>query len=1216
MYEQRNYDFVAIYADKERKNMLAGKFSGRKSSSEKNWPGVGDRPSLIFEDRHDCWISFITDGSNTDWGWRLTVSPLAPAGVQDKSLSDLTVRPIPTAADKVEPGSRVLSLETYLASPSSGIALVEFGEGLTRPSLSVALALFDLLLDAAVTAEFLFETDTGCAILTNLSQCAGAIGDSQPWLARTFFDIVTRITLLYRHYRKSQGSDESYNFLSSPPEVRDTMMVMSKHVLMLAYIAATSRRTVATGSNSKGSSTNPSPLFQSICQAAVSSAVSICFDNPRLGPAPSAPAIMRSDSIVDTNMELSTIEPKFDTLVRTASVSSEPRDDAVKLAASLQSDIDTIEDSDFVALAMDDRSSDDGDSDDDYLDRLAPGQNGPIFPSMPFPFPSHLVENGSPNDVLISSLEENESKAVPPATAPPAAAVAAGTNIPADPAKSKGDKGYTYTHYVKVAKWGNPRGSQPFAIGVTLLADAGLSEMWADEYAAGKVAFQNSLTWVSYPSRSVSAPVPGEAGPSLGDAAGDGAGSASRFIWSQSESDKLAIEAIKQLEGVDDQGVDTADSDDSREKGESSEIKNDEEDEDDDDESDDEFFCGLKRPSNEVFSVQSSVAFREGDIVSITLNVSPPEWVGQRAPPAQVVFARNGTDVAIFEVHCDNASALRFRPSWHGSEIANLSELIFANSKAVSAPGKAIEATPGSAFVSPVKSVGSPSYSPSSALLGIAEKMTKFSHLLDRISDVNSRLRSTLTSPMQQAMLPGGTAEDGPLLYSAGSTERPLPGQPTVRIKPITSYFEPTAPLNTGGSRQPNGPLASPPPASLSVSQLSPAAMGAIITPPSNRRLESSVPLAVTRRMNRTVRSAGKKPVSRGSSAVKNDPSDLLPAAVAPLSVSVSLGNIHSEIRQEQGLETPASRRDSVPQSPLLLFHQDKAAPGSHIALCVNIPQGGEVTYLVSSEVPPIARRPSTIAVSTARYAVTTSLSVGTSTTTSTAAVARPAPSKTAVRLPASAVERPLSLTQFSGQVLTRWDPSISDNELQFSRKDTVARRPGSVSCYPASLVPIPADENSSFALTMLLQNAPRGPNSMSIGVAKRGFRSSGSDGFGQSLNSWGLIESRASGEGKLYSNRQQVDTFRKMRDGDVFSLVYDRSLGKVWLLIAHASASKVVDAGGDYARIIGQLDTELCQEFVVHEPGERPELLFGATYCNVRLFYPTCFLTTLMYSS
>ena len=76
------------------------------------------------------------------------------------------------------------------------------------------------------------------------------------------------------------------------------------------------------------------------------------------------------------------------------------------------------------------------------------------------------------------------------------------------------------------------------------------------------------------------------------------------------------------------------------------------------------------------------------------------------------------------------------------------------------------------------------------------------------------------------------------------------------------------------------------------------------------------------------------------------------------------------------------------------------------------------------------------------------------------------------------------------------------------------------------------------------------------------------------------------------------------MREGDVFSIVYDRSLGKAWLLVAHASADMIVEAGGDFSQVVRQLDAELCHEFTVHAPGERTDMLVGATYCNVSFSY------------
>ena len=121
---------------------------------------------------------------------------------------------------------------------------------------------------------------------------------------------------------------------------------------------------------------------------------------------------------------------------------------------------------------------------------------------------------------------------------------------------------------------------------------------------------------------------------------------------------------------------------------------------------------------------------------------------------------------------------------------------------------------------------------------------------------------------------------------------------------------------------------------------------------------------------------------------------------------------------------------------------------------------------------------------------------------------------------------------EFGGVILTQWDPSLSDKELSFSNNDATCRRPGNASCYPASMIKVHHD---SVSVTMRLSECPVGPNSMSIGIAFEGFRRSGSDGFGPSTNSWGLIESRSSGSGKIYSNRSVVGAFRKMQSGDVF---------------------------------------------------------------------------------
>ena len=146
----------------------------------------------------------------------------------------------------------------------------------------------------------------------------------------------------------------------------------------------------------------------------------------------------------------------------------------------------------------------------------------------------------------------------------------------------------------------------------------------------------------------------------------------------------------------------------------------------------------------------------------------------------------------------------------------------------------------------------------------------------------------------------------------------------------------------------------------------------------------------------------------------------------------------------------------------------------------------------------------------------------------------------------------------------------------------------------------------------MVLQKAPPGPNSMSIGIAKEGFKSHGSDGFGLSAFSWGIIESRATSEGKLYANRQSVGNFRKMQEGDIFNILYSYNEGKAWLIIYNLRSS-------DGSRELGgraQYNIDLCQQFTLHPPGEGFNLVVGATYCNVSVLHAKFFYFMIQLSS
>jgi len=64
-------DYVTIYQGSERRTVLGGPYSGRKNSSEKNFPGVNRKP--LWVDGNDIEIYFHSDSSNNDWGVKINI---------------------------------------------------------------------------------------------------------------------------------------------------------------------------------------------------------------------------------------------------------------------------------------------------------------------------------------------------------------------------------------------------------------------------------------------------------------------------------------------------------------------------------------------------------------------------------------------------------------------------------------------------------------------------------------------------------------------------------------------------------------------------------------------------------------------------------------------------------------------------------------------------------------------------------------------------------------------------------------------------------------------------------------------------------------------------------------------------------------------------------------------------------------------------------------
>lgn len=104
---ERNYDFVRIYKDNSHQDYWGEeKYTGGMNGSDANWPGVGGRPPLKIPASRFI-VHFHSDGSNNDWGFKLTA-----------------VASIPVSADEIEePTIEVLNnLPIYIGQPPSYVS--------------------------------------------------------------------------------------------------------------------------------------------------------------------------------------------------------------------------------------------------------------------------------------------------------------------------------------------------------------------------------------------------------------------------------------------------------------------------------------------------------------------------------------------------------------------------------------------------------------------------------------------------------------------------------------------------------------------------------------------------------------------------------------------------------------------------------------------------------------------------------------------------------------------------------------------------------------------------------------------------------------------------------------------------------------------------------------------------------------------------------------
>lgn len=119
------------------------------------------------------------------------------------------------------------------------------------------------------------------------------------------------------------------------------------------------------------------------------------------------------------------------------------------------------------------------------------------------------------------------------------------------------------------------------------------------------------------------------------------------------------------------------------------------------------------------------------------------------------------------------------------------------------------------------------------------------------------------------------------------------------------------------------------------------------------------------------------------------------------------------------------------------------------------------------------------------------------------------------------------------------WNRLISNTSLTYSNDYKSVQRVGSVSCYPAAFADLIGPISS---LTISLDQAPRGPNWLTFGIAKRGhMTNSSSDGVGRTAMTWGICDDRSSAinhQATIYSSGQSLTHCRKLKEGDLLKVL------------------------------------------------------------------------------
>lgn len=199
------------------------------------------------------------------------------------------------------------------------------------------------------------------------------------------------------------------------------------------------------------------------------------------------------------------------------------------------------------------------------------------------------------------------------------------------------------------------------------------------------------------------------------------------------------------------------------------------------------------------------------------------------------------------------------------------------------------------------------------------------------------------------------------------------------------------------------------------------------------------------------------------------------------------------------------------------------------------------------------------------------------------------------------------------------WNEGISNQSLKFSDNNLACMRQGSASCYPAAFAELPGN----FCIfTTELTETGSSTNWLSIGIGKRGFLVSNSDGFGRTMDSLGIADDRSRDTDPAFFaiNSEKVATApRSLKRGDIITVIANFTVGVVEIVINYGEFSHIfgssalvgVPQGGGSGVLSTTVKAlaishgrnltlhSVCSTSETVNTGHHNDFLFGATFAN-----------------